>query len=120
MLQKVLKYLIASVWLVNGLICKVLNFTQRHQEIVGAILNIKYAREITLLIGVLEVIMSFWILSNYKQKLSAFTQIFFLMTMNSIEFIYVKELLLWGELNLVFAIIFSVIVYYSQFLINKK
>jgi hypothetical protein len=42
------------------------------------------------------------------------------MTMNSIEFIYVKELLLWGELNLVFAIIFSVIVYYSQFLINKK
>jgi hypothetical protein len=77
MLQKVLKYLIVSVWLVNGLICKVLNFTQRHQEIVGAILNIKYAREITLLIGVLEVIMSFWILSNYKQKLSAFTQIFF-------------------------------------------
>jgi hypothetical protein len=35
---KLLNYLIAAVWLVNGLFCKVLGLVPRHQEIVATIL----------------------------------------------------------------------------------
>ncbi len=38
-LHQLLTYAIASVWLVNGLFCKVLNWVPRHQFIVARILG---------------------------------------------------------------------------------
>ena len=37
--HQVLHYLIAAVWLANGLFCKVLNLVPRHQQIVARILG---------------------------------------------------------------------------------
>lgn len=64
--QKILVYLIAAVWLVNGLFCKVLNLVPRHQQIVAAILGEDYSKQLTVLIGLWEIVMSIWIVSGIK------------------------------------------------------
>ena len=56
-----LNLLVASVWVVNGLLCKVLGFVPRHQEIVARILGDSHAEFLTLAIGVAEVLMAIWI-----------------------------------------------------------
>lgn len=50
-IYRVLTYLTATVWLVNGLFCKVLNFVPRHEQIVSNILNENYSRPLIILIG---------------------------------------------------------------------
>ncbi|REH54637.1 DoxX-like protein [Tenacibaculum gallaicum] len=113
-------FLIASVWLINGLFCKVFNLVPRHQEIVGKIISNNYSRELTLVIGVLEIAMVVWILSNYKSKLNAITQIVIVLIMNVIEFMITSDILLWGKLNIVFAALFVFIVYINEFKLNPK
>tara|TARA_R110002050_G_scaffold300769_1_gene472409 strand:+ start:40560 stop:40778 length:219 start_codon:yes stop_codon:yes gene_type:complete len=61
-----------------------------------------------------------WILSNYKSKLNALTQIVIVATMNLIEFLLAQDLLLWGKFNSLFALIFIILVYYTNFKIKKK
>ncbi len=119
-LHKTLTLLIATVWLVNGLICKVLNLVPRHQEIVASILGEEYARPLTILIGISEIIMALWILSRFKPKWSAITQIIVVATMNMLEFILVPHLLLWGRFNALFALLFILIVYYNEFILKQR
>jgi hypothetical protein len=64
--------------------------------------------------------MAVWILSGYKSKLNAIAQISVVATMNLLEFILVPDLLLWGNLNSVFAFIFILVVYFNEFYFNKK
>jgi len=116
----ILTYFIASVWFVNGLFCKVLNLVPRNQEIVARILGSHNSEIITIIIGILEIIMTIWILTNYKSKLNALTQIIILATMNIIEFMFAKDLLLWGKFNSLFAILFILIVYYTNFKTQEK
>ncbi len=115
-----LNILIASVWLVNGLICKILNVVPRHEMIVGEILGNEHSRILTILIGISELIMVGWILSRYRSTLNAISQIIVIITMNIIEFIRVPELLLWGQWNIIFALIFSGLIYYNEFVLNKS
>ena len=115
-----LTYLIASVWLINGLFCKIFNLVPRHQQIVREIVSNDYSRESTLIIGVLEVVMVLWIISNYRSKLNAITQIVIISIMNVIEFMITSEILLWGKLNIVFAASFVFIVYVKEFKLNPK
>jgi len=115
-----LTYCIATVWIANGLFCKVLNFVPRHQLIVARILGDEYSKPLTILIGLSEIIMALWILSAYKTKLNAIVQIAIVVTMNTLEFILVPDLLLWGKLNSLFAFIFILVVYYNEFYLNKK
>ncbi|AOW18795.1 hypothetical protein LPB03_15625 [Polaribacter vadi] len=117
---KIVVIFISLIWFVNGFICKILNLVPRHQEIVARILDEEYAREITFTIGVLEIIMVIWILSNYKSKLSALLQIAIIVSMNIIELIFVKDLLLFGNLNIVFASLFCGVIYYSDFILKQK
>ena len=118
--HKLLNYFIAAVWLINGLFCKVLNLVSRHQQIVARILGNEHARLLTFLIGISEIAMAVWILSNIKTRLNAVTQIFVIATMNILEFFLVPDLLLWGRLNAVFAFAFIVLIYYNEFWLNKK
>ncbi len=97
---------IAAVWFVNGLFCKVLNFTPRHELIVKEILRLPSSRFFTVTIGILEVFMAIWILSGIKSRLNAITQIIVIGLMNILEYIMVPELLLWGRMNLIFAFMF--------------
>lgn len=113
--KTILNYCFASVWLTNGLFCKVLNLTPRHQEIVQRILGDSNPRLITLLIGVSEVIMAIWILSKHSSRLNTYTQITFIASMNIIEFIYAKDLLLWGKYNSIFAFLFISLLYYYNY-----
>ena len=112
--------LISVVWLANGLFCKVLNLVPRHEQIVARILGEDYSRPLTILIGLSEVVMAVWVLSKFKSKLNAITQILIVALMNTLEFILVPDLLLWGRLNSVFALLFIGLVYYNEFVLNKK
>lgn len=114
-LSIILTYVIAFVWMANGLFCKVLNLVPRHQEIVARILGDDDARSLTFLIGISEVIMAIWILSGYKSKWNAWTQIFIVALMNTLEFILVPDILLWGKFNAVFAFMFILVVYFNEF-----
>ena len=119
-IHKMLTYCIATVWIANGLFCKVLNLVPRHEQIVARILGDDHSRLLTILIGLSEIIMAVWILSAYKTKLNAIAQIAVVATMNTLEFILVPDLLLWGKLNSLFAFIFILVVHYNEFYLNKK
>lgn len=115
-----LNFLIASVWLANGLFCKVLNFAPRHQEIVSRILGTEHARIFTILIGISETLMAIWIISGIWKKMNAIMQITVIATMNTIEFIMVPDILLWGKLNSLFAFLFILLIYYTNFHSKEK
>ena len=117
---RVLTYLIAAVWGINGLICKLLNLVPRHEQIVAAILGEEFSRPLTLLIGISEMLMAVWILSGFRTRLNAIAQITLVAIMNILEFILVPELLLWGRFNALFAFLFIVLVYYQEFVLHRK
>jgi len=119
-LHRILTILISLVWLVNGLVCKVLNLVPRHQQIVSEILGYEHSRLLTILIGLAEVVMAIWIMSKYKSKNNAAIQIIIVATMNLLEFILVSELLMWGKMNSIFAFVFISIVWYNEFVLNQK
>jgi len=119
-IYKILTYCIAIIWAVNGLFCKVLNLVPRHEQIVSAILGSKYSRALTILIGLSEFMMAIWIIIGIKSKLNAITQIVIITTMNTIEFVMVPDLLLWGKLNSLFAFLLISIIYFNEFKLNKK
>ena len=119
-LQKILTFFIALVWVINGLFCKVLNLIPRHKEIVGHILGEDYAKQLTVAIGWLEILMAIWILSRIKSRLNAIIQIIIISTMNIIEFIVVPDLLLFGKGNAVLALVFIFIIYRNEIVLSKK
>lgn len=118
-IYRVLNVLIACVWLVNGLLCKVLHLVPRHEQIVARILGDKYAHPLTVLIGLSEIVMGLWVLSGYKAKVNAIVQIVVVLSMNVIEFCLASDLLLWGKLNAFFALLFALFVYCVVFYWNS-
>lgn len=119
-LHKTITFYIATIWIINGLLCKALNLVPRHQEIVAQILGEDYARPLTLLIGISEVLMAIWVLSGIHKRLNTVAQILIVTIMNILEFILVPDLLLWGQLNSLFAFLFILLVYYNEFHLNKQ
>lgn len=120
-IHKTLTFVIATVWIINGLYCKILNYVPRHEEIVASILNLDSlsARYMTCIIGVSELIMAIWILSGYKSKVNVVAQIIVVGSMNVLEFLLVPEVLLWGQMNFVFALLFMALVYMNEFVFIK-
>jgi hypothetical protein len=105
MLHKTITYLIALIWFTNGLICKVIGLVPRHQAIVAQILGAEQAYLFTKLIGVSEVLMSFWIVTSWHRKMNVIVQCVIIATMNILEFLLVPDLLLWGKWNSLFALL---------------
>lgn len=112
-MHKLLNYFIAIVWFVNGFFCKVLNLVPRHEEIVARILGATHSKVWTITIGIAEILMAIWILSGIRKRLNAISQILVIATMNVLEFIMVPDLLLWGRANIVFALVFILLIYWS-------
>ena len=79
---RLLKYLIAAVWVGNGLFCKLLDLVPRHELIVARIIGAAHAEALTKAIGCGEIGMAVWILSGYHSKLNAITQAVVIATMN--------------------------------------
>lgn len=118
--HQLLTYFIATVWLINGFICKVLNLVPRHQEIVANILGNDHARQLTVLIGLSEIFMAVWILSGFWTRFNAAIQIIVIATMNALEYLLVPTLLLWGKLNSLWAFLFILLIYYKEFRLQKN
>ena len=118
-IHNLLNYCIATVWIANGLFCKVLNLVPRHEQIVAEILSTEYSRSFTMAIGISEILMAIWIVSGIKSRLNAVTQILLVATMNLIEFIFVPHLLFWGRANAIFAFILILVIYINEFYLNK-
>ena len=113
--HQLLTSIIALIWLVNGLVCKVMNLVPRHQEIVARLLGNNHARLLTLLIGISEILMAIWILSGIRPRLNAIMQVLIIATMNTLEFIFVPDLLLWGKANACFAFLLILFICYNEF-----
>jgi len=109
------RILTALVWLVNGLFCKVLHLVPRHEQIVSRILGSNHAGSLTIFIGILEVGMAVWVITNIKAQINTVVQIILIGTMNTIELIYAPDLLLWGKFNSLFALIFILLIYLNEF-----
>ena len=119
-IYRILNICIALVWIINGLFCKVLNLAPRHKQIVSKILGDEFSSVLTVIIGVSEILIGIWILSKFKSKLNVIVQIVIVGIMNTLEFILVPDLLLWGKLNSLFAFVFILVVYFNEFYLNKK
>ena len=117
-MHRVLIHATAAVWLVNGLLCKVLGLVPRHQLIVARILGAGPAAWLTPLIGAGEILMAVWILSRRWPRWCAAVQIALVLTMNALEFGLAPDLLLWGRLNFAFAALFAASVYYTNFVLG--
>jgi hypothetical protein len=111
---------IASVWLINGLFCKVVNLVPRHQLIVARILGEEYAAIATKAIGISEILMFVWIISGIKSHLCAITQILIIATMNIIEFILAPDLLLFGRVNIILATALIIAIFINEFVLTKS
>ena len=113
--NKLLTYLIAAVWIANGLFCKVLNLVPRHRQIVARIIGTEHATVLTKAIGCAEIAMALWILSGFRSRLNAITQVLVIATMNTLEFILAPDLLLWGRFNALYAFLFILLILFNEF-----
>lgn len=120
LISKILTYFIALVWLINGLICKILNLVPRHQEIVSEIIGPDFATILIKAIGFSEILMAIWLISGIKSRTNAILQIMVIAIMNILEFLLVPHLLLWGRLNIIFALLLIAIIYYNEFVLKKQ
>lgn len=118
--HRTLTYFIASVWFINGFFCKVLNLVPRHQEIVGKVLGSDYEKQLTLLIGISEIVMAIWILTGVYSKQNALLQILIVAVMNALEFVLTPDLLLWGRANALFAFLFILLIFYNEFHLSRN
>ncbi len=119
-LHKAIIIFIGIVWILNGLLAKIMNLVPRHQEIVAEIVSQEHARTITLLIGLAELVMAAWVLSKWKIRFNAITQILVIGTMNLLEFLRTPNLLLWGKMNSIFALCFMGLIFYNAFVLFPK
>lgn len=119
-IHQILTCFIASVWFINGLVCKVLNLVPRHEQIVERITGYQHPRLLTLLIGISEIVMAVWIVSGIWKRFNAVTQILVIASMNLLELFLAADLLLWGSANALFAFLFISLIYYNTFYLNQK
>ena len=112
---RIVSALIGIVWIANGLFAKVLRMVPRHGAIVAKILGAEYAFEFTIAIGVSEILLAILIWSGKYARLVTLFQVLIILTMNCIEFFLANELLLWGRFNLLFAVLFSILILWNEF-----
>ncbi len=84
----------ALVWILFGLVFKVLHVVPRHEAIVATILGSAVAGPVTLLIGVMETVMGIWILSAWRPRTCAAAQTIAIVSMNTLELTLARDQLL--------------------------
>ena len=85
---------VALVWLVFGLVFKLLRAVPRHERIVARILGDRVAPALTRLIGLGEALVGLWMLSGLFLPWCAALQTALIVTMNAIELRRARDLLL--------------------------
>ena len=84
----------ALVWILFGLVFKVLHVVPRHEAIVATVLGSTAAGPVTLLIGLTETAMGIWILSRWRPRTCATAQTIAIVTMNAVELSLARDQLL--------------------------
>lgn len=88
------RILATAVWLVFGLVFKVLGVIPRHREIVAEIVGAGSAPSVTVAVGLLETALGFWALSGFRPRSCAIIQTVAIASMNAMELAYARSLLL--------------------------
>jgi hypothetical protein len=84
----------AAVWLLFGMVFKVMGLLPRHQEIVAQILGAAAARPVTIVVGLAESALALWVLSGFLPRTCAVFQTIAIVSMNALELSYARSLLL--------------------------
>jgi uncharacterized membrane protein YphA (DoxX/SURF4 family) len=84
---------IASVWIYQGLWCKLLGRMPHHREIVGTVpfLNNSRAHRAVVALGLLECVIALWVLSGICARDAALLQTFLLAAMNAAGLIWASR-----------------------------
>ena len=85
----------------------------RHQEIVATILGEDFAGILTVVIGFGEILIALWIWSGRFLIACGWFQIILVLKMNLIEQVLAPGLLLWGPWNFLWAVGFSIAVWWA-------
>jgi hypothetical protein len=107
-------YSIAVVWLLFGLLGKLVPITSTHNQIVARVFGGDVSGPITMAIGIGELFMALWVVSGRWAPVCGWLQIVLVLTMNCIELTVARDLLLWGPMNGVFALLFVSVVYLNM------
>lgn len=102
----------ASVWMVFGTWFKLLGMVPRHRLIIAAVVGEVAPGPITLVVGAAETALAFWIISGVYPRVSAAVQSLALVTMNTFELIYARNLLLSPGLMIGLNAVFLTVVWY--------
>ncbi|MES2437836.1 MAG: DoxX-like family protein [Verrucomicrobiota bacterium] len=89
-----LTFLIGSVWMFHGLYSKLSDGIPRHRQIVERILGEDIAGPATWAIGAAEVLLGLWVFSRFRRKLCARVQTSALVSMNFLEILLARDLLI--------------------------
>ncbi len=92
--HRFLTILIGSVWVFHGLYSKISDGIPRHRQIVERILGEGLADFATLFIGVSEVLLGLWVFTCLWRKACALVQTLALVSMNFLEILLAKDLLI--------------------------
>jgi len=90
----VAQIVIGSVWVFHGLYSKILDRIPRHRLIVGRILGNERALSATRVIGILEVLLGLWVFIGWQPFACASVQTIALVSMNFLEILLARELLI--------------------------
>jgi uncharacterized membrane protein YphA (DoxX/SURF4 family) len=97
---------IAGVWIFHGLYSKIFDGVPRHKMIVARILGEPIADVAVVSIGILEILLGCWVLRGIYRRTCASVQTLGLISMNTLEIILARDLLISAlgmvALNLIF------------------
>ncbi len=117
-MKNIILLLQACIWIGFGILGKF--FTSRHTELMQEILEPYFHEYMPLILGVAEVILGLLILSGKWIKQTTILQIVLIIGMNSLEATIAPDLLLFGQFNFLFAILYSLIIFYTNFYLLPK
>jgi uncharacterized membrane protein YphA (DoxX/SURF4 family) len=84
----------AAVWLIFGVVFKMLGLVPRHRLIVASVVGDAAAGPVTVLVGAAEAAMGLWILSGVRPRACATVQTLAIAAMNALELSLARDLLL--------------------------
>lgn len=106
-----LTLLIAAVWITFGLYFKLLNQVPRHRQIVARVLGPRFAR-LTPLIGLAEILLGLWALTRHHKIPAASIMTAAILTMNTLELLKAKDLLLAPKTMLLANALFLTVIWF--------
>jgi DoxX-like family len=111
---------IAAIWLIFGVGFKVLGMVPRHRLIVASIIGESAAGPLTIMIGFGETCIALWVLSRRQSLLCAAFQTLAILTMNTLEIIYAKSLLLSPVLMVCANTVFLSVIWYWALNVRRQ